>query len=433
MEEKKWYMQLSYEEAKEIIATNILQIKRNFVAVGYYLGYVQDNEMYLEEGYKGIGEFAYDKYGISAGSASRWIRISRKFSKGGNSPILDDKYKEFSKSQLQEMLYLEDERLDEVTPDMTVKDIREIRQAASRDVAENVFEEIVEEIPKETQEVQATKSCVTGFSEYPEHCPCCGYDGVECCAECEENCNGRCGWPEVAVTSKDNECEIIDSVVEMEESVSETAEIVDETPESVIREPESVIGFTETVIKDVEESLHEELTELSEYEIAKEQLRNANMLLNDLLECYTGNDKRVRKQKVMVGALALFVTELEEMEESVLPQPALPSLKNNEQRKEWLHDYKSWGLWYEDKNTECFYYKYDFDNGARLIVETYLEPETKYMPEHDSYYYHLIGGPEPPQGEYGITKWVRHDKFTKHPNSETELVEFLKYIQKVKK
>lgn len=49
MEEKKWYMQLSYEEAKEIIATNILQIKRNFVAVGYYLGYVQDNEMYLEE------------------------------------------------------------------------------------------------------------------------------------------------------------------------------------------------------------------------------------------------------------------------------------------------------------------------------------------------------------------------------------------------
>ena len=52
-------------------------------------------------------------------------------------------------------------------------------------------------------------------------------------------------------------------------------------------------------------------------------------------------------------------------------QPGLPVLKNNEQRRAWLRKYKEWGLWYEDENIGCKYYKYDFDNGARLIAETY--------------------------------------------------------------
>lgn len=52
-------------------------------------------------------------------------------------------------------------------------------------------------------------------------------------------------------------------------------------------------------------------------------------------------------------------------------QPELPLLKNNDQRKEWLQNYQSWGLWYEDKNIGCRYYKYDFECGAKLIVSEY--------------------------------------------------------------
>ena len=59
----------------------------------------------------------------------------------------------------------------------------------------------------------------------------------------------------------------------------------------------------------------------------------------------------------------------EEVEEVI--QPELPLLKNNDQRKEWLQNYQSWGLWYEDKNIGCRYYKYDFECGAKLIVEEY--------------------------------------------------------------
>ena len=38
-------------------------------------------------------------------------------------------------------------------------------------------------------------------------------------------------------------------------------------------------------------------------------------------------------------------------------QPGLPVLKNNEQRRAWLRKYKEWGLWYEDENIGCKYYK----------------------------------------------------------------------------
>lgn len=110
----------------------------------------------------------------------------------------------------------------------------------------------------------------------------------------------------------------------------------------------------------------------------------------------------------------------------------LPVMRNNDQRKEWLRNYKSWGLWYEDKNIEVKYYKYDFENGARLIVEEYEKeslPENSWYVPKEPYYMHLIGGPEPDR-KGGIPKWTYHSKYNKYPNSETELVEFLKEIQK---
>lgn len=112
----------------------------------------------------------------------------------------------------------------------------------------------------------------------------------------------------------------------------------------------------------------------------------------------------------------------------------LPSMKNNDQRKEWLRNYKAWGVWYEDKNIGVKYYKYDFENGARLIVEEY-GPDPRNQNSWwvsnltESYYMHLVGGPEP-EHKNNIPKWTYHTRYNKFPNSETELVEFLKELQK---
>lgn len=112
----------------------------------------------------------------------------------------------------------------------------------------------------------------------------------------------------------------------------------------------------------------------------------------------------------------------------------LPEMKNNDQRKEWLRAYKDWGLWYEDKNIGVKYYKYDFQNGARLIVEEYApdpgEQKSWWVSRMtETYYMHLVGGPEPDRAG-GVPKWAYHARYDKFPNSETELCEFLKGLQK---
>lgn len=123
----------------------------------------------------------------------------------------------------------------------------------------------------------------------------------------------------------------------------------------------------------------------------------------------------------------------EKDEEETPEQPPLPVMKNNDQRKEWLRNYKTWGLWYTDEHTGIRYYKYDFENGARLLVEEY-DPEpgwTQWYNPGESYYMHLIGGPEPETNET-VPKWTFHARYNKYQNSESELIEFLKALQKGK-
>ena len=141
----------------------------------------------------------------------------------------------------------------------------------------------------------------------------------------------------------------------------------------------------------------------------------------------------ILKQQLIVGGLRIIKNLVEDCKEEPeeSEQPPLPIMKNNDQRKEWLRNYKSWGLWYEDKNVGIKYYKYDFANGARLIVEEFApDPSEKsqwYTPG-GHHYMHLVGGPKPEcKNDKG---WSYHSRYNKYQNSETELVEFLKEIQK---
>ena len=78
----------------------------------------------------------------------------------------------------------------------------------------------------------------------------------------------------------------------------------------------------------------------------------------------------------------------------------------------------------------------DYTKATEMTVKAVLtviaeEYESKYT-DHVSYL-HLINGPKVPRGKNGQTKWTIHDCYTKYPNSESELVEFLKWIQKGEK
>ena len=127
-ETPKWYQDVSLEDAEVYINANLKSAVRSVIAVGYYLKCVRDGELFREAGYENIWDYAKERFGFSKSTASRYMARNDRFSKDGNSPVLDERYSTFNKSQLQEMLGLDEEQLEQVTPDMTVQDIRAMRK-----------------------------------------------------------------------------------------------------------------------------------------------------------------------------------------------------------------------------------------------------------------------------------------------------------------
>ena len=408
----EWYEMIDYDQAKNFIATSIKDIARSFVKIGYYLKYIKEKELYKEDGYRDIWEFAFDTYGISRSTASRYIAINDRFSEHGNSPVLAAAYQDYSKSKLQEMLYLTDEQIENVTPEMTVKEIREIRET----------EQCIETEPAK---------CITGKSS-SGFCGAAAYcdEPVQCCAACKKDCNCRCGWLEECATSHKNIVANETMCITAKEEVS--SEYLEELSHEEIIPVAEIEG--QVKISDYEGIVPEGMTIICkerEEEITPQSvLKEETEKLNEWLSAFKGEELPffVIRQKIIVEALNKTIIKEPE-------QPEFPILKNNEQRKQWLNNYKEWGLWYEDSNTGASFYKYDFENGARLIAETYKYrneyARTKYMgTEFEFCYFHLVGGPEPPRTKYGCGKWTRHETYNRNADNITELVEFLKAVQK---
>ena len=124
----EWYEIVSFQDAKTIIRANLATAARSFIAIGFYLKHIRDKELYREDGFGNIWEFAQAEYGISKSTASRYMAMNDRFSEGGNTPLIQEQYKQFNKSQLQEMLSLDEEQLGKVTPADRVEDIRAMRK-----------------------------------------------------------------------------------------------------------------------------------------------------------------------------------------------------------------------------------------------------------------------------------------------------------------
>lgn len=92
--------------------------------------------------------------------------------------------------------------------------------------------------------------------------------------------------------------------------------------------------------------------------------------------------KALERQRTIVKALIAFAanTETSNIKERTvkLMQPELPKFHNTEERREWLENYKDWGVWYTDSRIGVTYYKYEFPDATILIAEEYKSDYSKY-------------------------------------------------------
>lgn len=164
LENGKYWETLPREMIEGIIKGNIRTLDRKmtemteiFCSAGYYLKRQQNEEQWKETGASNFAEYVKATYGKSRGWATRMIQINDRYSIGGNDPRLDAKYQSFSVSQLQEMLYLTEDEAAGVTPDMTVRQIRQQRPAPepTQDPAQDE-QYFAQEEQKTAQEEQKT-------------------------------------------------------------------------------------------------------------------------------------------------------------------------------------------------------------------------------------------------------------------------------------
>ena len=338
-------------------------MKKNFIAAGYYMKYIRDNELFREDGYESIWEFAEDNYGIQKSTASRWMAMNDKFSQGGNSPNLADEFKGFEKSQLQEMLYLDDKQIKTVMPDMTVKEIREVRKPEKKSPIE--------------------RGCITGKSPYG-NCVCCGKNDVECCAQCSaDDCNGRCGWIDAAVATSQLDNSDPDVLVDMNppEDVDDHIDLREDPAEEVEEVEAEVVEDDELPV----DGKFEELSDQTDMDLLRDLLEQEKYRLGLMREEYSENDIRVRKQKLIVGAYAGMIADLDLYADQGREQPELPKLRNNDQRKAFLNNYREWPVWFRVNEASEVYYRYDLPDGSSIVICEYrqwLSWKEKYTDEN---------------------------------------------------
>ena len=130
------------------IKNTINEIANDFFTIGYYLWEIREYKYYLDRGYKDIVEFAEKELNFKKRSTYNFIAIVEHFAEYDNNSYpkmwIDKKYREYGYSQLTEMLSLAPEQREIVKPDMTIKEIREIKKVSTAISSEPAEEKIID-------------------------------------------------------------------------------------------------------------------------------------------------------------------------------------------------------------------------------------------------------------------------------------------------
>lgn len=535
MEEMQVY---SYEQLDREIKRVMMMSANNLVLTGYLIRHMMEEKLWTRE-HASFDEYLERELHMDYTMATRFIKANKKYADSKDSTKIDSKYMDYSQSVLIEMLNMPPELEEKVTPDMTVKQVREVKkqkrtkmkpdvrgiladpycaacgeplddskqkcpncgQAQDWEWYDRFFgdndqsqETVIDKGTNETevatsQQLAAPQDVIdVDYREVPEKLSAyglpktvypegsllttegCGhkYSCFLCARECDirqterQCCDAPCGNP--------FGCQTMDKLGDIRLAMGEKCQFIndelaykaagDGSPDPCCKEcklksecdfcceaakrqtdketfatsqdPES--AKPDVVLPDKEQTaVHgdEETPENENSKTVDEITRIRDILEKEkkLFSEYKGlediPEDTMFRQKTIVGALANMIYDLENMPEKK-KQPILPILKNDSQRKEWLQNYKSWGLWYRDGNIDVNYYKYDFPDGSRLVVAEYPRRHAYYNSGMaDEYYYHLL---EKDRKNYDGCAYDA--QYCQQTDSETYLVDFLKNSQK---
>lgn len=134
----------SYREYKQAVTAELYKEAEGFVRIGYLLKVARDTDILKESGYTTVFDFAAAEYNLTKDVVSRWIGINDRFSKGGYSMELDDRFGAFGPTKLGEMLTLPDAVIDVIPETVTRDDIRDLKKEIKKEQAISDLEVLAE-------------------------------------------------------------------------------------------------------------------------------------------------------------------------------------------------------------------------------------------------------------------------------------------------
>lgn len=118
----------TYTDYKNALKKELTSAAVSFVRIGYLLKQARDTDILKDSTYSTMEEFAKAEFQLDKSQVSRFININDRFSVGGNSEILEEKYQDYGVAKLGIMLTLSDEVVDNLSPKLSKQQIGQIQK-----------------------------------------------------------------------------------------------------------------------------------------------------------------------------------------------------------------------------------------------------------------------------------------------------------------
>lgn len=164
-----------YQTFKETLGAELRASAEGFVRIGYLLKQARDTDILYESGYKNLTEFAQAEYGLTKDIVSRYIAINDKYSENGYSDQLREEFRGFGVAKLAEMLTLPESVVEEMRPELTKNEIRELKEAVKEEEKVTDIEvaieaaEVKESAPEVAEMSLLERALIEVFRSEPEH------------------------------------------------------------------------------------------------------------------------------------------------------------------------------------------------------------------------------------------------------------------------
>ncbi|RGI48466.1 MULTISPECIES: hypothetical protein [unclassified Roseburia] len=155
----------NYEQFKKALDTELANQAAGFVRTGYLLKKARDTDILASSGYSTVAEFAKAEYGLSKDIVSRYIAINDRYSEGGYSDRLQDKYEGYGVAKLQDMLTLPIEVVDLISPEMTRKEIAEVKAEVKAEEAISPLEVAIEGTDEQQADMELCQKAIYKYAK----------------------------------------------------------------------------------------------------------------------------------------------------------------------------------------------------------------------------------------------------------------------------